>query len=365
MRTWNVGLDWGLFNNRLTGSFDAYIRYTDNMVGPSVELPATLGIATPKTNNCDLKTKGWELTIGWQDRTNFGMGYGIKFNVSDARTYIDRYPGNPTNSVGTGTYIAGREIGEIWGFETVGIAKTDAEMQAHLDKVGGQNALGSIWAAGDIMYADQDGKPGITKGAQTLEDHGDLKVIGNNTPRYHFGLDLNANYKGFDVRLFFQGVMKRDYWQGSNIFWGVGQWGMWWSTGLKEHENYFRDEPVGLAGHEIAANINSYYARPRFDSTQNQETQTRYLQDASYIRLKNFQLGYTLPASIIRKIGITNCRIFVSGENLWTGTKLSKLFDPETISGGNTDNNASAPIKSGGNAYPLSRTWSFGLSVSL
>ena len=86
VRTWNIGLDWGLFNNRLTGSFDAYIRYTDNMVGPSVELPATLGIATPKTNNCDLKTKGWELTIGWQDRTNFGMGYGIKFNVSDART---------------------------------------------------------------------------------------------------------------------------------------------------------------------------------------------------------------------------------------------------------------------------------------
>ena len=159
--------------------------------------------------------------------------------------------------------------------------------------------------------------------------------------------------------------MKRDYWQGSNIFWGVGQWCMWWSTGLKEHEDYFRDEPVGLAGHEIAANVNSYYARPRFDSTQNQETQTRYLQDASYIRLKNFQLGYTLPASMIRKIGITNCRIFVSGENLWTGTKLSKLFDPETISGGNTDSNASAPIKSAGNAYPLSRTWSFGLSVSL
>lgn len=364
VRTWNIGLDWGLFNNRLTGSFDAYIRYTDNMVGPSVELPATLGIATPKTNNCDLKTKGWELTIGWQDRTNFGMGYGIKFNVSDARTYIDRYPGNPTNSINT--YIAGREIGEIWGFETVGIAKTDDEMQAHLNKVGGQSAIGSgVWTAGDIMYADQDGKPGITKGAQTLEDHGDLKVIGNNTPRYHFGLDLNANYKGFDVRLFFQGVMKRDYWQGSNIFWGVGQWGMWWSTGLKEHEDYFRDEPVGLAGHEIAANVNSYYARPRFDSTQNQETQTRYLQDASYIRLKNFQLGYTLPASMIRNIGITNCRIFVSGENLWTGTKLSKLFDPETISGGNTDSNASAPIKSAGNAYPLSRTWSFGLSVSL
>ena len=90
-------------------------------------------------------------------------------------------------------------------------------------------------------------KTGHHQRCTDFEDHGDLKVIGNNTPRYHFGLDLNANYKGFDVRLFFQGVMKRDYWQGSNIFWGVGQWGMWWSTGLKEHEDYFRDEPVGLA----------------------------------------------------------------------------------------------------------------------
>lgn len=364
VRTWNVGLDLGFFNNRLTASFDAYVRFTDNMVGPSVELPAVLGLSPSKTNNCDLKTKGWELTVGWQDRTNFGLGYGVKFNLSDARTYIESYPGNPTNSIDS--YIAGREIGEIWGFETVGIAKSDEEMNAHLDRVGGQSAIGSVWAAGDIMYADLDGKPGITKGAQTLEDHGDLKVIGNDTPRFQFGLDLNANFKGFDVRFLFQGVMKRDYWQGSNMFWGAsGNWGMWWSMGLKEHENYFRAESVGLEGHQIPANINSYYARPRFDSAQNQEKQTHYLQNASYIRLKNFQLGYTLPNALTRKIGINNCRVFVSGENLWTGTGLSKLFDPETINGGNLDKNSNTPFKNGGNAYPLSKTWSVGLSVSL
>ena len=363
VRTYNVGLDFGLFDNRLTGSLDAYVRYTDNMVGPSVELPATLGIAAPKTNNCDLKTKGWELTIGWQDRTKFGLGYGVKFNVSDARTYIESYPGNPTNSISS--YVAGREIGEIWGFETVGIAKTDAEMQAHLAKVGGQ-PLGSEWTAGDIMYADLDGKPGITKGSQTVNDHGDLKVIGNNTPRYHFGLDLNANFKGFDVRALFQGVMKRDYWQGSNMFWGAdATWGMWWSTGLKEHQDYFRSEAIGLAGHEIAPNTDSYYPRPIFNTTKNQEVQTRYMQNAAYIRLKNLQIGYTIPASLVRKAGITNCRVFVSGENLWTGTNLTKLFDPETLNGGNTNSNAAAPIKSGGNAYPLLKTWSVGLSVSL
>ena len=363
VRSWNVGLDFGFFNNRLTGSLEGFVRYTDNMVGPSIELPATLGLSAPKTNNCDLKTTGWELTIGWQDRTEFGLNYGIKFNVSDARTYIESYPGNPTNSINT--YVAGREIGEIWGFETVGIAKTDAEMQAHLEAVGGQDQIGTgAWTAGDVMYANLDGKPGISKGAQTIKDHGDLKVIGNNTPRYLFGLDLNAAYKGFDLRLFFQGVGKRDYWQGSNMFWGVIS-NMWWSAGLKEHGDYFRAEPVGLEGYQIAANPDAYYPRPRFDSDQNHEVQTRYLQNASYIRLKNFQLGYTLPTSLTNKIGIGNCRIFVSGENLWTGTKLSKLFDPETLDGGDTSDNANSAIKSGGNAYPLSRTWSFGLSVTL
>ena len=363
VRTYNIGLDWSLFNSRLAGSGEVFTRYTDNMVGPSVELPATLGMAVPKTNNCDLETKGWELTVGWNDRTNFGLSYGMKLNLSDARTYIASYPGNPTNAIST--YVAGREIGEIWGFETIGIAKTDEEMQAHLDKVGGQ-PLGSEWTAGDIMYADLDGKPGITKGAQTVEDHGDLKVIGNNTPRYQFGVDVSAAYKGFDLRLLFQGVGKRDYWQGSNMFWGVdATWGMWWSTGLKEHEDYFRAEPVGLPGHEIAANLDSYYPRPSWSSTKNQEVQTRYLQDASYIRLKNFQLGYSIPASVTRKVGIGACRIYVSGENLWTGTKLSKLFDPETINGGNTASDAAAPIRNAGNAYPLFSTWSVGISISL
>lgn len=354
VRTWNVGLDFGLFNNRLTGSFDAYVRYTDNMVGPAPELPATLGIGVPKSNNCDLKTKGWELTIGWQDRTDFGLGYNVKFNIADARTYIEKYPGNPTHNIYN--YNEGREIGEIWGFETVGIAQTQEEMDAHLANVGGngQSSISSEWGAGDIMYADLDGKPGISTGAETVEDHGDLKVIGNNTPRYRFGLDLNANYKGFDVRLFFQGVMKRDYWSNSPIFWGVAG-DMWWSAGLKEHGDYWHNEPLGLEGHEIPANTDAYYPRPVFNDNRNRQIQTRYMQNASYIRLKNLQIGYTLPSRWTGKIGISNCRLYVSGENLWTGTGLTKLFDPETISGG---------YSGYGNAYPLCKTWAFGLSVT-
>lgn len=227
IESYNIGLDWGLLNNRLTGSFDYYIRNTKDMVGNAPELPAILGTAVPVTNNTDLRTSGWELSIGWNDRLSNGLNYGAKFNISDARTKITRYPNNPTNAIST--YIEGRYINEIWGYETVGLAKTDEEMQAHLATLpnGGQNALGSDWRAGDIMYADLNGDGKISGGAGTLNDHGDMKVIGNHTPRYLFGLDLNASWKGFDVRVFFQGVMKRDYWQGSTYLFGAASNGQW------------------------------------------------------------------------------------------------------------------------------------------
>lgn len=356
VRSWNAGVDFGLLDNRLTGSVDIFTRFTKNMVGPAPELPATLGVGVPKTNNCDLKTKGWEIALTWRDRLSNGLGYGITATLSDAKTIIDNYPGNTTESIWN--YLNGHENNEIWGFETVGIAKTDAEMQAHLEKVGGQ-PFGSKWTAGDIMYKDLDGKPGITKGAETLSDHGDLKVIGNKNPHYFFSIDLNGDWKGFDIRCFFQGVMKRDYWGDKNyngyLFGVRGDQSMWHSRAFVEHEDYFRAEAIGLPGHEIPANLDAYYPRPIFsEGAKNQQTQTRYLQDASYIRLKNLQIGYTLPKTWIQKAGIAKCRLFVSGENLWTGTSLSSLFDPETISGGN-----------GGNSYPLSRTWSFGLSLTL
>lgn len=354
VRTWNVGLDWGLFNNRLTGAFDYYIRYTDNMVGPAPELPNVLGVNPPKVNNCDLKTSGWELELAWNDRFHNDLGYGVKLMLSDAQTTIKSYPGNTTNSIWA--YCSGRKIGEIWGYETVGLAKTQEEMEAHLAKVGGQ-PFGSEWSAGDVMYKDLDGIPGITEGAGTVADHGDLKVLGNSTPRFHVGLDLSADWKGFDFKVFFQGVLKRDYWQDSNIFWGITD-DMWWSAGFKEHGDYFHSDPIGV-NQEIPANVDAYYPRPLFGNGsngagKNHKRQTRYLQDASYLRLKNLQLGYTLPATWTQKLSITKCRLFISGENLWTGSSLSKVFDPETIDGGR-----------GGNAYPLSKTWALGLSVTL
>lgn len=346
----NIGFDFGAFNNRLTGSFDYFWRKTKNMVGPGVEVPAILGTAVPVTNNCDLTTFGWELSIGWRDRIG-ELSYGVKLNISDNQTRIDRYA-NPTNSLST--YIAGELTGDIYGYETIGIAKTQEEMDAHLATLpnGGQTALGTKWEAGDIMYADLNGDGKIDNGSNRLDDHGDLKKIGNNTPRFRTGITLDLQWKGFDFSMFWQGVLKRDFDPGENsmVFWGVTGSGQWWSTSFAEHMDYFRAEDTSS---NLGANVDAYYPRALFNN-KNHKTQTRYLQNAAYMRLKNLQLGYTIPKHIIQKIGLQNLRVYVAGENLWTITGLSSTMDPETAGIG----------KQGGTVYPLSRTYSFGLSVN-
>ena len=200
VESYNVGLDFGFLNNRLTGSFDYFVRNTKNMVGKAPELPSILGTGVPVTNNTDLRTNGWELQLSWNDQLANGLHYGVTFNLSDSRTKITRYPNNPTNSIDT--YIKGRYINEIWGYTTKGIAKSNEEMDAHLSTTD-QSTIGSNWAAGDIMYEDTNNDKQINDGARTITDHGDLKVIGNSTPRFLWGIDLNASWKGFDIRAFF------------------------------------------------------------------------------------------------------------------------------------------------------------------
>lgn len=346
VKSYNIGLDFGLLKNKLTGSIEYFDRKTMDMVGPAPELPVILGTAVPQTNNTDLKTTGFELELAWNDQLRNGLNYNIRFVLSDYQSTVTRYP-NKTGSLGT--YREGQKLGEIWGFTTEGIAKSKEEMDAHLAKLsGGQSVIGSQWDAGDIMYADYNGDGKLDRGNETESNAGDRHVIGNSTPRFNVGFDASASWKGFDVRVFFQGVMKRDYWQGSYFFWGATD-PIWWSTGFVDHEDYFRAQASG----PLAQNLDSYYPRPLFNG-KNQQTQTRYLQNAAYLRLKNLQLGYTLPSAITKKAGINNLRVYLSGENLFTITKTANMFDPETIDGG-----------SGGSVYPLQKVISGGVSITL
>lgn len=338
VESWDVGFDFAMFKNRFTGAFSYYQRTTYDMVGPAPTLPSILGTSAPRVNNCDMRSYGWELELAWRDKIGKDFTYGARFTLSDNQQKILRYP-NETGSLSY--YYAGAMRGEIWGYTSVGLARTNEEMDAHLQK--NRPNWGTGWQAGDVMYADLTGDNAVTSGSYTLEDHGDLRVIGNSTPRYNFGLMLDAQWKGLDFSIFFQGVMKRDYWLSGPYFWGADG-GMWQSCAFKEHLDYWTPE-----------NPNAYYPRPYFNNgSKNKQTQTRYLQDASYIRLKNFQIGYTLPKKWTSKAGMESVRIYLSCDNMWTGTSISSVFDPELLGGD----------WGPGKLYPTQRTISLGANIN-
>lgn len=211
-----------------------------------------------------------------------------------------------------------------------------------------QDKLGnSTWGGGDFMYANLDDDPAISKGAETVDSHGDLSVIGNSTPRFSYGFRGSVTYKSFDLSCFFQGVGKRDIFIDSSTFFGITA--PYQRTIYEEHMDYFR-----YADHPLGANKDAYYARIRTDRN-NTQCNDRYLQDASYLRLKNVTIGYTLPQISRLKGLIKKLRIYASGENLLTFTNLL-IFDPEAFG-------SDAQAYGGGKTYPMYRTFSIGLNV--
>lgn len=343
IQSWNIGLDWNALNGRFIGVLDLFNRTTKNMIGPAPELSSLLGTGVPQVNNADMESYGWELELTWRDMIQ-DFSYGIKLVLSDDRQRILRYPNDSYN---LSNWYNGRMNGEIWGYTTVGIAKSDEEIVQHLEK--NRPSWGSSWAAGDIMYKDLNGDGMVNSGANTLDDHGDLTIIGNSLPRYKFGITLDTAWKGFDFRMFLQGVGKRDYVLGGPYFWGADAGGMWQSTGFEEHWDFFRDE-----NNPLGANLDSYYPRPLFGSNKNQQTQTRYLQNAAYLRLKNIQLGYTLPGNVSEKVSLQSVRFYVSGDNLLTFSQITGIFDPELLGGD----------WGPGKLYPLSKVISVGLNIN-
>ncbi|MCM1067812.1 MAG: TonB-dependent receptor [Muribaculaceae bacterium] len=350
-----AGVDFAFFNSRLQGAFDWYQRTTKDMVGPAMQLPGVFGGDAPKTNNAELRTRGWEVELSWRDRIGKDFNYSVSASLSDYKTVVTKYD-SPTNAV-RGWY-QGKTYGEIWGYEVVGIAKSDKEM-ADYQAVHSQSAIGNNWGGGDLMYRNLDDDPNINTGAGTVDDHGDLKVIGNTTPRLAYSFTLEAQWKFIDFRAYFQGIGKRDFFIGSgennpvgtSTFFAFGG-GPWQFTPFVDHLDYFR-----YAGSELGANMDSYYGRLRTDAN-NIQYCDRFVQDASYLRLKNLTIGFTLPKEAKISKWVQKARLYFSAENLFTFTKL-KIFDPEALNGSDSVYDGGA-----GKTYPQYRTYSVGLELT-
>ena len=338
-RTLNIGADMSFLDNRLSATVEWYSRETVNMFGPSEALPAVLGKDAPKKNNASLRTNGFELTLNWKHRVNKDFSYSITGTLADAQTEVTKY-NNPTGIISDKTYFKGQKLGDIWGYVTDGFFTSEEDVKKSPD----QSAIHAKWNPGDMKYIDlnKDGK--IDWGDNTINNPGDKKVLGNNTPRFLYGLMFAGQYKDFDFSVFFQGVGKRDVFIGSTTYFGFQ--GNKYFDNVHEHNmDYWRED-----------NKDAFFARPYStgEVSKNQQVQSRFIQNGAYLRLKNLQLGYTLPSELLQGVGIDKLRFYFSGENLLTFTKLMDGVDPEGTSGAWGD----------AKSYPLSLVCSFGVNLT-
>ena len=315
VETTNVGLDLTFFKSKLDISADYFIRDTKDML-LSVGLPSLLGTAAPSTNGADLRNRGWELSVTWRDSFGEDGRWGLNLALADSQTEITKFE-NPTGALPTNNiYYVGQQIGEIWGYETVGIFQTDEEVAAAPD----QTPIGNNWQAGDIRYADLNGDGKIDRGSGTLSDPGDYKVIGNTTARYSFGINPDIKYKQWSMNMFFQGLF-RDYLPSN------GNWNAFYPNNANLVEKYY------LTDSWSPDNRDAYFAAPLIGTSDKRNIlpQSRYVQDASYIRLKNLTIAYDLPNTVLDNLGMSKFQLYLAGQNLWEYTKMRKPLDPESI----------------------------------
>lgn len=367
--TTNVGMDLSFLNNRLSATVDWFERRTIDMVGPSQAMPGVLGTGVPKENNSTLRTRGWEISLNWKHALENGLSYNLGISLYDYKSVVTKYF-NPTGTLST--WYEGAEVGDIWGYTVNDLFRSQEDLDSYLSKVD-MTHIAANWNTGDLKYEDinHDGK--VNNGTNTIGNHGDLSVIGNDQPHYQYTINGGVSYKGFDFSMLWRGVAKKDmyFYRGSNIYWGF--MGGWWESCLTpEHLDYFRDQPgskySGLYEGDANINTDAYWPRPYLNNTEEAKNKnhanTRYLQNAAYLRLQNVQLGYSFPRSIASKMHLEKLRIYFSGENLLTFSKLPNGIDPVAPVGFPTGGEFFGTAGSGRLTYGADRIYSIGLTVT-
>ena len=324
---WSVGVDFGFFQNRLTGSIDGFIRDTKDML-MSVTAPAHVGNRLSATANVgQVRNKGIEITLEHRNNIGKDFSYSISGNVSFINNKLTHLNGGSvirTNYDQVQVVDEGYPLYYFWGYQYEGVYRSDEEALAHLTAYD----AGSIpFHAGDARYRDVNGDGKI--------DANDRVDLGSSIPWLNYGINLGAFWRDFDLQVFFQGV-------GGNKIYNQMR------HNLEGNGSQSVISPI-MADAWTADNPDGSIPNPR--NSINYYTSDRFLESGSYFRLKNLQIGYTIPKKAIMKAGLTNCRFYLQGGNLFTITKY-KGFDPEVSSGVDYGN------------YPQSRTFIFGVNIT-
>ena len=361
MTTYDLGLDLGFFNNRLSITGDIYMRNTEGMLNTGSALPSVYGATDPKQNSANMSTKGWEVSLAWRDKHNVcgkPFSYEICGGVGNYKTVITKY-NNPEKLLST--YYEGQVLGEIWGYEIDGLFASQQEVDdylAQIDAVSSEvytdiikevNSAAPGLHPGDVRYVDLNGDGVITSGNNTVDNPGDRKVIGNRLPRYNYNFHVSADWYGVDLGIYFQGVGKCDWYPNNEAttFWGPYS---------RPYQGFMEKDFMSHVWSED--NPDGYFPRYRAYEALGAANSlgpanSRYIQNIGYIRLKNLTVGYTLPCW--KKV-FSEFRIYFSGENLWYWSPLlryCKSIDPE-----------SAVTSSQAITYGFSKSFTFGITAT-
>ncbi|KIC94052.1 TonB-dependent receptor [Flavihumibacter solisilvae] len=345
-RTWetlknkNIGIDMTVLRSRLGFSFDYFVKNNDNMLIP-IAYPSMLGATAPYTNVGRLETKGFETSISWSDRIG-KLGYNARFILSDAQNKVLYYGGEDTYVLGLNSLTSwdphvreGDALNSYYAYVFDGVIRNQKELDDYKQLGGVPSDIG----IGDARFKDLNGDGKISLYGDQPGQEGDVKKVGNTTPRFNYGFNLGANFKGFDFALFLQGVGKRTLFRSGDY---SMPWSEWWRQPPQFYygKTWNEDRPDAEFPRLTHGNIRWW----------NYQASTMQQIDASYIRLKNIQLGYTLPENLTRKIYVNRARIYFSGQDIWEHHNVKGGWDPESADwGGN---------------YPFQRSYSFGLDLT-
>jgi TonB-linked SusC/RagA family outer membrane protein len=330
VQTSDLGIDLGFLRNRLSVTADYYTKRNKNMLA-TLQLPSLIGVDVSSSNVGELKSWGWEFDIRWKDQFKNGS-YSIGFNIADNQNELVKYDGK--SSIGSGgvvNLLQGYALNTIWGYKTDGYFQSAEDYTKYGVTKSGQPAN---VGAGDVKYLDLNGDKVVNAGGGTPQNPGDLVYLGTTNARYTFGLNLGATWKNFDFSCFFQGVGKRSFLIDANTLNPLNaSSNMPWTIMM---DRWTPSTPNALFPRTYASNNFNF------------DPSDKWVQNGSYIRLKNIQIGYNVPVK--RKV-FQSVRAYVSGQDLWEYTKVLNVFDPEV---GNAVN---------ANTYPFYRVVSFGLNV--
>lgn len=339
----NVGIDASLFKNKLLLTLDYYNKKTKDILINPPALGAYGSIGNQLINGATVKNHGFEATIEYRDRIR-DFSYDVSFNISTYRNKVTSLGNNAQPIYGpkfrdaysiTRTDV-GNPIGYFYGYKTAGIFKSEAEVEAYTNSKG--ELYQPLAQPGDFRFEDVN-KDGVL-------DADDRTKIGDAVPDFSYGLNIDLAYKGFDLNVFMQGVQGTDIWNAIRYTFGF--------VGLKY--NYFEE----VLGRWTPDNVNATVPRATWtDPNNNKRPSDYYIEDGSYLRMKNISLGYTLPRPLTKRVGIEKVRFYVSAQNLFTITSYSG-YDPElgidTI-GADLESNVDR------GQYPQSRSYSVGVNV--